>query len=126
MYCPNCGTQNENDARFCGNCGRQLGAAPAQGSAGSAQAYPPRQDQNRPFVPNHLVEAILVTIFCCLPAGIVAIVYAAQVNSRLVAGDIDGALTASKSAWMWIKVSFWVVLALIGLYVVIFFLGLAL
>ncbi|NER07984.1 MAG: CD225/dispanin family protein [Okeania sp. SIO3C4] len=34
-------------------------------------------------VPSYLTQAILITVFCCLPFGIVAIVYAAQVNSRL-------------------------------------------
>ena len=42
-----------------------------------------------PYVPNHLVWAIAVTIFCCLPAGMVAIVYAAQVNGMLDAGDLS-------------------------------------
>ena len=44
-----------------------------------------------PQVPNNLVWAILSTLFCCLPAGIVSIVYAAQVNGKLAAGDIAGA-----------------------------------
>ena len=37
-------------------------------------------------VPNYLVFAILATVFCCLPTGIPAIVYAAQVNGKLQAG----------------------------------------
>ena len=49
-------------------------------------------------VPNYLPQAILVTIFCCLPFGIVAIVYAAQVNGKLQAGDYEGAVTASDNA----------------------------
>lgn len=24
MFCPNCGTKNEDDALFCGNCGTRL------------------------------------------------------------------------------------------------------
>ena len=31
-------------------------------------------------VPNHLVWAILATLFCCLPTGIVSIIHAAKVN----------------------------------------------
>ena len=54
-----------------------------------------------PDVPNYLVPAILTTVFCCLPFGIVAIVYAAQVNSKLAAGDRAGAMAASKSAKTW-------------------------
>ena len=44
------------------------------------------------YVPNHLVWAILSTLFCCLPLGIVSIVFAAQVNGKLAAGDVAGAL----------------------------------
>ena len=56
-------------------------------------------------VPNYLVFAILVTVFCCLPTGIAAIIYAAQVNTRLQAGDIAGAQQASKNAKMWVLIS---------------------
>ena len=31
----------------------------------------------RPNIPNHLVKAIISTICCCIPFGIVAIVFAA-------------------------------------------------
>jgi len=57
-------------------------------------------------VSNYLVPAILTTIFCCLPFGIVAIVYAAQVNSKLQAGDYNGAVHSSRNAKIWSWVSF--------------------
>lgn len=57
-------------------------------------------------VPNYLTQAILLTIFCCLPFGIVAIVYAAQVNTKLQAGDFEGAITASDNAKKWCWISF--------------------
>lgn len=50
---------------------------------------------------NYLVEAILITIFCCQPFGIVGIVYASQVNSKYAIGDYEGALQASKKAKNW-------------------------
>jgi hypothetical protein len=59
----------------------------------------------RPNVPNHLVWAILATLFCCLPGGIVAIVYAAQVDGKVAAGDIAGAEASSASAKTWCMVS---------------------
>jgi hypothetical protein len=49
--------------------------------------------------------AILVTVFCCLPTGIAAIIYAAQVNTKLQAGDIAGAQLSSKNAKMWVLIS---------------------
>lgn len=58
-------------------------------------------DQIRPK--NYLIESILVTIFCCLPLGIVGIVYATQVNSKFDSGDFDGAMKASKDAKSWMK-----------------------
>jgi hypothetical protein len=57
-------------------------------------------------VPNYLVQAILCTLCCCLPFGIVAIVYAAQVNGKLQAGDFTGAQAASKNAKMWCWIAF--------------------
>ena len=49
-----------------------------------------------------MVGAVLTTIFCCLIGGIVAIIYAAQVNTKLAQGDIAGAQSASKTAMGWI------------------------
>lgn len=71
-------------------------------------------------VPNYLVQAILVTLFCCLPAGVVSIVFAAQVNGKLQAGDYAGATQASKNAKTWAWVSFGVGLGVIVLYLLIF------
>jgi hypothetical protein len=47
---------------------------------------------------NYLVWAILSTVFCCLPLGVVSIVFAAQVNSKWYAGDVAGARDASEKA----------------------------
>ena len=65
---------------------------------------------------NWLVESILVTIFCCLIPGIVAIVNAAQVNSRFQQGDIEGAERASREAGKWTKIGFWIGIAFIVIY----------
>ncbi len=70
---------------------------------GNQYQQPPQQT---PYVPNYLVQAILVTLFCCLPFGIVAIVFAAQVNGKLAAGDYEGAVYASNQAKLWCWVAF--------------------
>jgi hypothetical protein len=57
-------------------------------------------------VQNYLVFAILATVLCCIPAGIPAIIYAAQVNGKLAVGDLAGAKAASENAKMWCWVSF--------------------
>jgi hypothetical protein len=55
---------------------------------------------------SYLVEAILVTLCCCLPFGIAGIVYAAQVNSKFQAGDFAGAAAAAESAKKWVLIGF--------------------
>ena len=60
---------------------------------------PPKPD-------NCLVWAILSTLCCCLPFGIVAIVYAAQVDGKYAAGDYQGAVDSASKAKTWCWVSF--------------------
>lgn len=73
-----------------------------------------QRSQNPPLPSNQLVLAILSTILgllcCCglnLPFGIVAIVFASQVNGKYSADDFQGALSAAKQAkiWGWISMS---------------------
>ena len=93
MYCPKCGAQNDDNAFKCTSCDTIL----QQGSQFVAQPAK---------VTNYLVPAILCTIFCCLPFGIPAIIFAAQVNTKLAAGDVEGATEASKKAKIWCFVAF--------------------
>ena len=98
MFCTQCGANNPDNSPVCVQCGRNLQAVtPAQ--PGMIAAQPAVN------VPNYLVVAILVTVLCCLPAGIPAIIYAAQVNGKLQAGDIAGAQASSKNAKMWCWIS---------------------
>jgi predicted secreted protein len=67
-----------------------------------AQYQPPPQYQAPGARPqNYLVWAILTTLFCCLPLGIVSIVFAAQVDGKLASGDYAGAVAASENAKRW-------------------------
>ena len=88
------------------------------------EQYNPQQPPLLPQPPpkNWLVESILVTIFCCLPFGIVGIVNASQVNSKLAAGDYNGALHSSKEAAKWVKLGFWIGIGVIVLYIIAVFL----
>ncbi|MGP3930606.1 CD225/dispanin family protein [Nonomuraea sp. KM88] len=74
---------------------------------------------------NQLVPAILTTLFCCLPLGIVALVKSSQVNSKWQVGDYQGAMQAAEEAKTWWKRSLifgaiGIVLGIIA-YIVIFF-----
>lgn len=59
-----------------------------------------------PMPPAYLVWAVVMTVCCCLPAGVVAIIFSSQVSSKYYAGDIEGARRSSERAQIWIIVSF--------------------
>ena len=60
----------------------------------------------RPPMPEtYLVWAILATILCCVPLGIVSIVNAAGVSSAYNAGDYDLAVKKSENAKKWAIIS---------------------
>lgn len=83
---------------------------------------PPPASGTSTAVPNYLVLAI-VSLFCCLPLGVVAIIFAAQVNGKVAAGDTAGALDASKKAKMFSYISIGLGLAGILCYVLLLLLG---
>lgn len=60
---------------------------------------------NRPMPPTYLVWAIIATLCCCLPAGVVAIVFSSSVSSKYFARDYEGAQRASRNAQIWIIIS---------------------
>ncbi len=127
MFCSNCGARNEENAAYCANCGNELRRietprvdVPPPPQPRVQFSYGPQSSQ---YVPNYLVPAILTTLFCCLPFGIVSIVYAAQVNGKVAAGDHPGALQSSRSARMWAWISFGTGLVLIVGYFVLVLLG---
>ena len=86
MFCQNCGNELPEGAAACPRCG-QMPAAPVQASAQS--------------INSHLVFAILTTLCCCLPFGVVSIVYAAQVSTMVNCGNIAAAQQASDKAFKW-------------------------
>ncbi|MBF0556491.1 MAG: CD225/dispanin family protein [Nitrospirae bacterium] len=106
IYCSRCGTQNEDNYYKCVKCEALL-----HQPLGGAQPYRAQE-----HVPDYLVWSILSALFCCLPVGIVAIVYSAQVGTKFRAGDIAGARYSSKraKAWCWIALASWAGFAVIG------------
>ncbi|MDQ1090855.1 putative secreted protein [Xanthomonas sacchari] len=74
-----------------------------------------------PQVSSNLVWAILATLFCCLPLGIVSIVYASQVNTKLAAGDVTGARDSADKAKKWAIYSAITAVVLMVLYMIFLF-----
>ncbi len=106
MKCSRCQTEIDDNAAVCPNCNAPIGVSPAV-------------QPNVVTIKSHLVDAILVTIFCCWPFGIPAIVQAARTNALLKNGKIAEAEKASKSAATWVLVSLILGLVGIGIYVLI-------
>ena len=130
MFCPKCGTSNDDTARFCRSCGQDMGVYSAQGGQPPAQQPPPYQPPYQqpyqppvqqvtvyqqpnqqggypggvmPHVSSYMAWAI-ICIFLFWPGAIAAIVYASRVGNRLSIGDFYGAQAASRSAktWCWV------------------------
>lgn len=70
-----------------------------------APAYPQTQIYQGPDIPTNLWQSIVVTLLCCLPFGIVAIVYAAKVDGLKARGDTAGAMSAAANSRTWCNVS---------------------
>ena len=106
-------------------------ASPVQPAYPGQPAYGDLPTYGAPggFVPgpapdNHLVWAILSTVLCCLPLGIVSIVYAAQVNDKWLRGDAAGAMESSRKAKqfaMWGAIVHVVLLAVVAVVYIGFF-----
>ncbi|CDF57445.1 CD225/dispanin family protein [Thermobrachium celere] len=116
MFCKSCGHECPDDAVYCLKCGSKLNDF----SSNETNKYSEPSIADKP--PTYLAQAILVTLFCCLPFGIVAIVYASQVDSRWAAKDYYGAQEASNKARAWCIASL-VIGIIIGIFYFIAALG---
>ena len=69
-----------------------------------SQPYPPPTASDGAKIPNNMVLAIIATVVsvigCCLPWGIISLIFAMQVGKKEAAGDTAGALNSAKQAKM--------------------------
>lgn len=79
---------------------------PGQGQYPEPKVQPQEKKEEAKCPKSYMGWAIVFTLLCCLPTGIVAIIYASQVTSKFHTGDIDGAYRASDRAQLWIIISF--------------------
>ncbi|MHC4693140.1 MAG: CD225/dispanin family protein [Planctomycetota bacterium] len=121
--CTKCGEQIEDQFAACWNCGTTIDGSPIF-------TRPKSEDDNKTppgagshHVTNYLMEAVLVTLFCCVPFGIAAIFYAGMAKGKLEAGDYEGASEAAKKAKYWCQVSFFLGLSGAALYFLAYWAG---
>lgn len=98
---------------------------PAPFATGGTPPAPTSAPGGQPSVPNYLVQSILCTLCCCLPLGIVAIIYASQVSTKLALGDYAGAQAASKNAKLWCWIAFGLGFAINAIFLVVMAIGAA-
>jgi uncharacterized membrane protein YvbJ len=129
MYCPKCGTQNDDNAELCISCGNSLKGISSESPQKPITTPNDTNYSNVPItnydkVPNYLVWSIIVTVLSvllcnvfALPTGIVAIVFSTQVDSKLRTGDYDGAVKSSKNAkiWCWVTTGLEILSVILGL-----------
>lgn len=111
MLCKKCGTPNIETAVKCVQCGQILDHFHNQQTV---NIQPPK-------INNWLIPAIFTTACCCLPFGIPAIIFAAQVNSKIQSGDYAGAQISADRAKFWtilgiaLGLVFFVIYSVVGL-----------
>ncbi|XP_010855245.1 PREDICTED: proline-rich transmembrane protein 1-like [Bison bison bison] len=58
----------------------------------------PAPAEHRPLPKDYMMESVLVTLFCCLLTGLIAIVYSHETRAALARGDLAQAQEASRKA----------------------------
>ena len=104
---------------------QQPAPQPAQQAAPQSVVYVQTNPSgtSQPAMPkpgNNMILAVLTTVFCCLPLGIVGIVYASKVDGLYLAGDYAGALSAAKSARTWSVIGIVASLVISLIYILIY------
>jgi Interferon-induced transmembrane protein len=82
----------------------------------SQEWTPPPAAETLSKVPNNLVLAIVASVVsllaCCIPHGLISLIFALQVDKKAAAGDIAGATNSAKQARLWALIS--IILAVVG------------
>ena len=154
MNCPFCETEINNTQTFCYSCGKSLFTFRQETSQSAenenSQKVQPKQesikvsdfiqqnttsisqksfDSYQSVIPkpeNHLALAIICTLFCCMPLGIVSIIYSTQVDSKYNMGQYAEAVKSSESAKKWAIVGMIGTVLLVVLYIIFFAFAVAL
>ncbi|NXV12250.1 PRT1B protein, partial [Cepphus grylle] len=92
---------------------------------GQPSTGPSPTGHGQPLPKDYMVESVLVTIFCCLLTGVIALVYSHETRAAISRGDMAQANVASKKAQSLVLFSLlfglfasvsWVIYVLVALY----------
>lgn len=132
INCPECGASISDTAANCPQCGFRIAASAAPVvPAPVAPVAPAAPSGNVPPCPeSHLAKAIVVTLLCCWPLGIPAIVNAAGVSNAYISGNYALAQEKSEKANKWFKIclfsgiAFWILYIIFIIIYVVFIVAL--
>ena len=100
-FCTKCGNKNPEGSLFCAKCGTSVQMQDGTQTEQSFE-YQSQNRSNQPPMPeNNLVWAVLCTVLCCMPLGIVAIVYSTKVDSAYAEGRQEDAKDYANKAKNW-------------------------
>lgn len=94
----------------------EMQSAPLDNNAGGPNPMMPKPD-------NNLALAIITTVCCCLPFGIVAIIKASSVNSLFMAGNYPAAMDAAAEAKRWSLLGIGIGAVVSAIYFVLYFIA---
>ncbi|XP_025917848.1 proline rich transmembrane protein 1B [Apteryx rowi] len=109
----------------CGHQGVPPGPLPYTIYDGQLGAGPPAAAHRQRPPKDYMVESVLVTVFCCLLTGVVALVYSHETRAALSRGDMVQAKLASRKTQSLVLFSLlfglfasfsWIVYVLVALY----------
>ncbi len=100
MKCNFCREEIPEGTKTCPLCGSPIndkGTLPGQNAAFASQ----------PVINGtlYLVLSVLATLLCCLPFGIIGIVFSSRINSQQNGGDYEGARTSARMATIFLTLS---------------------
>lgn len=103
MFCPKCGGKLEEGQQYCAKCCTNASEIAEQPVATPAAEEPEVVEAVvvQPKLNTWLVPSILVTACCCLPFGIVGIIFASKASSALKVGNYEEASQNAAKAKMW-------------------------
>jgi uncharacterized metal-binding protein len=100
VTCQFCGAENPDGTRFCISCGKDITLAKV-----TPEITPPQGVFDHPFVETHLVKALMTAIFCFMPVGVVAVVYAVLAEDKKSSGNFEAARRNAQQANKWANIA---------------------
>lgn len=117
MFCPNCGSNNPDNASHCSNCGISLGAQPAEQTVPVSAPKPAAATGFKDYMMFNIIMCV-VSFLCaggCLGIilSVIGIIFGSKAKTSYAAGNIAEAESQAKIAKIMAIVT--VVVAVIGL-----------